>query len=227
MYRGLLVIKALDISGLLVIKDGHTWVGSCHGVRRVGFIDRRIKPLVGTPDSRGQLRSDIQTARFFVLFCGAGSSPPVVSTAVARKFEEKSAGLPAAVYSNLGCSIFCIQGCVARRDRHATSPTTAIFATSRRRSRPLALPQESRPPAPENRPLSRFRTPSDPPNSPARGGSRPPPELTLARPVEDLSKRSRIRRSGPAWQAWIACGTHSVRSAKIFEDAGGATMVIP
>jgi hypothetical protein len=94
MYRGLLVIKALDISGLLVIKDGHTWVGSCHGVRRVGFIDRRIQPLVDTPDSRGQLRRDLLTARFFVMTCGAGSSPPAVSTAVARMFEEKSAGLP-------------------------------------------------------------------------------------------------------------------------------------
>jgi hypothetical protein len=58
------------------------------------FIDRRIQPLVDTPDSRGQLRSDLQTARFFVMTCGAGSSPPVVSTAVARMFEEKSAGLP-------------------------------------------------------------------------------------------------------------------------------------
>ena len=100
-------------------------------------------------------------------------------------------------------------------------PFLRFVATSRRRSRPLTLPQESRPPAPENRPLSRFRTPSDPPNSPARGGSRPPPELTLARPGEDLSKRSKIRRSGSAWHALIACGPHSVRSAKIFEVAGG------
>ena len=57
------------------------------------FIDRGIEPPRDTPDSRGQGRSGPQKAQFFVLFCGAGSSPPVVSTAVARKFEEKSAGL--------------------------------------------------------------------------------------------------------------------------------------
>jgi len=56
---------------------------------------RRIKPLVDTLDSRGQLRSDLQTARLFVPFCGAGSSPPVVSTALARALEVKSAGLSA------------------------------------------------------------------------------------------------------------------------------------
>ena len=50
-------------------------------------------------------------------------------------------------------------------------PFPRLFAASRRRSRPLTLPQERRQPAPENRPCSRFLTPSDPPNSPALGGS--------------------------------------------------------
>ena len=59
------------------------------------FIDRGIEPPRDTPDSRGQGRSGPQKAQFFVLFCGAGSSPPDVSTAVARTVEEKSAALPA------------------------------------------------------------------------------------------------------------------------------------
>jgi len=44
-------------------------------------------------DSRGQGRSGPQTAQFFVMFCGAGSSPRDVSTAVARALEEKSSAL--------------------------------------------------------------------------------------------------------------------------------------
>ena len=52
-------------------------------------------------------------------------------------------------------------------------PLPRLVATSRRRSRPLTLPQQSRQPTPENRPFSRFLTPSDPPNSPTLGGSLP------------------------------------------------------
>jgi len=68
-----------------------------------GLIDRRIEPPGDTPDSRGQVRSDPQVAQFFVMFCGAGSSPPGVSTAVARALGKGSAALALAVM-RLACS---------------------------------------------------------------------------------------------------------------------------
>ena len=52
-------------------------------------INRRIEPRGDTPDSRWQGRSGPQTAQLFVLFCGGGSSPPDVSTAVARAVYEQ------------------------------------------------------------------------------------------------------------------------------------------
>ena len=61
------------------------------------------------------------------------------------------------------------------RRRPFLRPLPRLFATHRRRSRPLTLPPESRPPPSENYPLSRFRTPSDPANSPTLGGSLPTP----------------------------------------------------
>ena len=53
------------------------------------MIDRRIEPPGNTPDSVGQGRSGPQSAQFFAMFCGAGSSPPDVSTAVARAVYEQ------------------------------------------------------------------------------------------------------------------------------------------
>ena len=49
--------------------------------------------LVGGAFDRPPGRSGPQSAQFFAMFCGADSSPPDVSTAVARAFEEKAAGL--------------------------------------------------------------------------------------------------------------------------------------
>jgi len=43
----------------------------------------------------GQGRSGPQKAQFYVMFCGADTSSPDVSTAVARAFEGRSTGLPA------------------------------------------------------------------------------------------------------------------------------------
>jgi hypothetical protein len=83
------------------------------GFARSGDIDMRAHTKVlsalrpDTPDSRGQVISGPQTAWFIVKLCGAGSSPPDMSTAVARAFEEKSSALPtdsgtwAAVYSGV------------------------------------------------------------------------------------------------------------------------------
>jgi len=56
------------------------------GVARFGLIDRSIESHAGKSDSRGQARSGPQTTLFHVMYCGAGASPPDVSTVLSRAF---------------------------------------------------------------------------------------------------------------------------------------------
>ena len=61
----------------------------------MGTLRSHIEPRGDIPNSSGQGRSGPQTAQLLAMFCEAGSSPPDVSTAMARALEVKSAGLPA------------------------------------------------------------------------------------------------------------------------------------